>query len=153
MLYPLQNNTELILENIVLDLNGTIAIGWKIVEWVAERIKTLQSLGFRILLCSGDQRGNGQKIADELGIEFFSANDAAAKKTIWKMLDGEKSIAIGNARIDIGLFENAQISILTLQDEWVHVWALAHADILIPSINNALDLFIDRDRFIATMKI
>lgn len=112
----------------------------------------LQDSGFHIFLSSGNQRGNGKKIADELGIEFSLANSALEKSQIWNSIDPAKSVAIGNARIDIGLFGKSRISILTLQSEGIHVGALQYADILIPSICDALDLFLEPDRLLATMK-
>ena len=65
----------------------------------------------------------------------------------------EKTVAIGNARIDIGMFQNAALSIATIQSEWIHTAILEHVDIIIPNIEDALDLFIDWDSLRATMII
>jgi hydroxymethylpyrimidine pyrophosphatase-like HAD family hydrolase len=43
------------------------------------------------------------------------AGDAEAKKQFALSCDIHKMVAIGNARIDIGMFEFAKISIATLQ--------------------------------------
>ena len=56
------------------------------------------------------------------------------------------------ARIDIETFKHAKISILTLQSEGIHVDVIPFADIIVPSVIDALDLFIDKDSLIATMK-
>jgi soluble P-type ATPase len=67
--------------------------------------------------------------------------------------DIETTAAIGNARIDIGKFKHAKLSIATLQSEGIHTGILPYVDIIVPNINDALDLFIDSDALIATMRI
>jgi len=144
---------EINLNTIILDLNGTLAIDGKLVEGVIPRIVKLKELGFKIYLFTGDQRGTAAMQAKELGIELMFAKTTEEKAECAKKCNFETTVAIGNARIDIGTFDNAKIKIGTLQREGIHAGILPHIDILMPSINDALDLLINPDSFNATMRL
>jgi len=57
---------EIILDAIILDLNGTLAVNGKVIKGAKERIQRLKELGFSIYLFSGDQRGTAKAQAGEL---------------------------------------------------------------------------------------
>lgn len=50
------------------------------------------------------------------------------------------------------LMKVVRLRIVTLQAEGVHVQTLLSSDIVIPTINDALDLFIDEQRLVATLR-
>jgi soluble P-type ATPase len=152
MKYNIPEVGELEINTIVLDLNGTLSVMGKIVDGVRERITTLKKLGIKVILFTGDQRGNVADLSNELGIEYRTAASSAEKEKLFFELDPKTTEAIGNARIDIGKFKHAAISIATLQAEGIHTGILPYVDIIVPSINNALDLFIDGDALKATMR-
>jgi soluble P-type ATPase len=109
-------------------------------------------LGYKIYLFTGDQRGNASVQAGKLGIEVKLAKTTEEKAKLTNELPVNTSVAIGNARIDIGTFLPSRLKIGVLQAEGIHTGILPHIDILIPSINDALDLLIDPDIFNATMR-
>jgi len=152
MEYILNTGEKLTLNKIILDLNGTITLKGKIIKGVKEKIAKLRKLGFEIFILTGDARGNAKKIANELNVNYLIAINSREKAKIMKTLNPKECVAIGNARIDIGMFKNAKIRILTLQAEGIHAKAIPYVDIIIPSILDALDLFIDKNSFLATMK-
>jgi len=143
---------EIELNTIILDLNGTLAVSGEIVEGCKERIQKLKELGYKIYLFTGDQRGNATLQASKLGIEVKIAKNTEEKATLTNNLDVEKTVAIGNARIDIGTFTPSKLRIGVLQAEGIHCSILPYIDILTPTINNALDLLIDPNIFSATMR-
>ena len=146
------NNITIEITTIVLDLNGTLAVQGKIVEGVNERLQKLKEIGIAVILFSGDHRGNGQELCDSLGIRFQKAGSQEEKESLFLTLDTEKTAAIGNARIDIGKFKHAKLSIATLQSEGIHTGILPYVDIIVPNINDALDLFLDSNSLEATMR-
>lgn len=152
MEYILNTGEKLFLKKIVLDLNGTLTIRGKIIVGVKSRLAKLQKLGFEIFIITGDARGNAKKIAKNLNINCLIAANSKEKAKIMKTLNPKECIAVGNARIDIGMFKNSKIRILTLQAEGIHTKAIPYTDIIVPSIIDALDLFIDKNSFLATMK-
>ncbi|MBU1018186.1 HAD family hydrolase [Patescibacteria group bacterium] len=141
------------INTIVLDLNGTLAVRGKIVDGVKERLITLKKLGIKLILFTGDQRGNASDLCNELDIDFKKAVSQKEKEQFFLELDTEHSAAIGNSRIDNGKFRHAKLSIATLQAEGIHTGIIGHVDIIVPTISDALDLFIDSDSLKATMRI
>lgn len=143
---------ELELVNIILDLNGTLAVGGKLVEGIEPRLIKLKELGYTLFLFTGDQRGNAAELAQKIGIEIQRATTTEEKRTLTDKIDVSKTVAIGNARIDIGTFVTTKLRIATLQAEGIHTEILQYVDIIVPSINDALDLLIDPNIFNATMR-
>lgn len=140
------------IETIILDLNGTLTIDGKLIDGVKERIAALRERSMRLFLFSGDTQGNAADIARELELEVRVTKDAAAKADEAKKLHPETAATIGNGRIDLELFQTVRLRILTLQAEGVHPETLLHSDVIVPSINDALDLFLKPKRLIATMR-
>ncbi|HEV7454499.1 MAG TPA: hypothetical protein VGO07_04540, partial [Candidatus Saccharimonadales bacterium] len=60
--------------------------------------------------------------------------------------------SIGNGLIDLELMKVVKLRIVTLQAEGVHIQTMLNSDIVIPTINDALDLFIDGQRLVATLR-
>ena len=151
MKLDIPGNGNIDIENILLDLNGTLCINGKLVEGVPERISQLRDQ-YRLILLSGNTRGNAQELADTLGIQFQETKTGQAKGEVARQLGTESCAAIGNGLIDLELIQAAHLGIVTMQQEGVHTKTLLAADIVVPTINDALDLFIDRQRLIATLR-
>lgn len=151
MLYK-TNDKEFDLETIVFDLNGTLVVWGKLDSRVPWLITQLKELWFRCVLLTWDQRWTAS-LLEKYGLEVVIASNEAAKRARMHTINASRAVAIGNARIDIGMFKLAKIRIATLQGEWIHAAILPHIDILVPSVVDAIMLFLDADRFAATMKI
>jgi len=152
MKYEISQGKVLEIDTVVLDLNGTLSVNGKVPSGAKERLDKLVALGFRIILFTGDQRGTAEELCNDLGIEYTVTKTGEEKEKEMLKLDVEKCVAIGNARIDIGTFKHARLSILTLQAEGIHASAIKHADIIVPSILDALDLLMNKDSLCATLK-
>jgi len=153
MIYDIPQVGKIEIRNIILDLNGTLAVHGKIVPGVKERLKKLKELGIQVVLFTGDHRNNADKLCQELGITFKKAKSREEKEALLlEEFDPEYTAAIGNARIDNGKFKAAKLAIGTLQSEGIHTEILKYIDVLVPSINDALDIFIDKSALEATMR-
>ena len=153
MKYQVTGVGEIEINTIVLDLNGTLTVKGVVPDGVRERLAKLKELGINVILYTGNQRGNADEICSELGITFSVAKTGEDKEKLFLQLDVETTAAIGNARIDLGKFKHAKVSVATLQAEGIHTGILNEVDVIVPSINDALDFFIDPDVFGATMRI
>ncbi len=140
------------LYTIALDLNGTLSVCGKLIPGVAVRLKKLQKLGFRIMLFSGDTRGTAAEIARRLGIELVVTARAADKVRELKRCGAKTAVAIGNGQIDVPMLRAARLSMVTLQVEGVHTQALLAADIVVTSIIDALDILLDPQTLISTLR-
>ncbi len=147
---PYGETTEI--DTIILDLNGTLSVNGKIPEGTKERLHKLRDLGFKVILFTGDQRGTAKDMCEDLAIDYRITDTGADKEKEMLKLETDKCAAIGNARIDIGTFKHAKLSILTLQAEGIHTEAIKHVDIIVPSITGALDLFLNKDSLCATLR-
>lgn len=143
---------EIELNTLILDLNGTLAVKGELVIGCPQRIQKLKDMGYKIYLFTGDQRGDAALKAAELGIEVKIAKTTEEKEKLTTVLEVGKTVAIGNARIDIGTFKSTKVRIGVLQAEGIHIGIISSLDILIPSINDALDLLIYPEIFNATMR-
>ncbi|MBS3168274.1 HAD hydrolase family protein [Candidatus Woesearchaeota archaeon] len=140
------------IDTLVLDLNGTLTTNGKLLKGTKEKINKLKKLDYNIILFTGNQRKNGNEICSLLGIKCIIAETSKDKEKEMKKLNIKTCASIGNARIDIPTFKYSRLAIATLQSEGIHKDIIKYVDIIVPSINDALDLFINKDSLIATLK-
>jgi soluble P-type ATPase len=152
MKYTIPGAGELEIKTIILDLNGTLSVGGVIPEGVKERIDQLKSLGFRIVFFTGNTRNDADDLAASLQIDWQLAKSAPEKKAAALKLEPDTCVSIGNGLIDLELMQAVKLRIVTLQAEGVHIQTLLNSDIVVPTIVDALDLFIDEQRLIATLR-
>lgn len=152
MIYTIPGQGELLIKTIILDLNGTLSVGGVVPDGVEERLRQLQAKGFEVLFFTGNTRNDADALAARLGIKWLLAKNAQEKRDLALTMEPETCASVGNGLIDLELMKVVKLSIVTLQAEGVHTQTLLNSDIIVPSINDALDLFIDEQRLIATLR-
>jgi len=153
MIFNIPEIGEMEIKTIVLDLNGTLGNYGIVKDSTKQLIKELKKEKYHIVLISGDIRGNAKLISDELDIELLLGKNSKEKALQTQKFDKETLAAIGNARIDIGTFENAKLSIATIQSEGIHTGILKYVDIIVNDIDDALRLFLNKKALEGTMRI
>ena len=152
MQYKIPGMGELEINTIILDLNGTLSVGGKIVDGVHDRIENIKRLGIKFMLFTGNTRNDADEIAHDLDIDWKQASNAIEKRNLARSMNPDTCASIGNGRIDLELMEVVKLGIAVLQAEGVHTRTLLACDLVVPTINDALDLFIDQDRLIASLR-
>lgn len=152
MHYEIPGQEAFEINTLILDLNGTLSVGGEVPEGVKERLDSLKQLGFKVLFFTGNTRNDADQLAEVLGIDWKLARNAEDKKNLAIEIGADTCASIGNGLIDLQLTETVKLGIVTLQAEGVHTKTLLAADIVVPTINDALDLFIDADRLTATLR-
>ncbi len=152
MIYNIPGQEMFELRTLILDLNGTLTIGGQLVKGVKKRLSRLQALGFDILFFTGNTRNDADKFASNLNIRWVLADTAEAKAAEARKLGPNTCAAIGNGLIDCQLMKTVKLRIVTLQAEGIHLQTMLNSDIIVPSINDALDLLIDPARLVATLR-
>ena len=152
MRYDIPGQGQLEIKTIILDLNGTLSVAGTVPEGVKERLDKLKGVGFNVLFFTGNTRNDADDLAADLGIEWKLAKSAEDKRDLALELEPETCASIGNGLIDLELMKVVKLGIVTLQAEGVHVQTMLNSDIVVPNINDALDLFIDDQRLIATLR-
>lgn len=144
----------LVLENLLLDLNGTLAVDGILLDGVKDRIEVLKDK-LKIYILTADTYGAGRDIARQLDLELLkvSPEDGGQDKLdILNTLQAENSVAVGNGYNDRLMLANAGLSVIVMQSEGCSIEALQAADIAVKSINDALDLLINPLRIVATLR-
>ena len=141
------------IDNVVLDLNGTIATDGKISADVKEKIKSL-SQKVRVYILTADSQGTASDESKDIGIELVKIPNEDSKNKKFEFLKNlklERTIVIGNGNNDQLILRESTLGIAVLGDEGLASSALKNADILVKNISDALDLFLKPNRLIATL--
>lgn len=141
------------LENLVLDLNGTLTESGNFISGVVDYLEKLRAQGFKIFVLSGDTRGVLQQtFALSPDIEAVIAETAEDKKRFVESVGAERAVCVGNGNIDTEMFKIAGLSICTIQAEGATTKAMLHADIVVTHIHHALEILLDPDKLVATLR-
>lgn len=145
---------ELSLKHLVLDVNGTLAVDGVLIEGVARRINTLRDR-LEIHLLTANTHNRQDSIDKMLGLHaerILPGNEAAQKTEFVQRLGNESVISIGQGANDAGMLKASRLGIAVLSVEGLSVETLLAADLLAPSITDALDLLEKPLRLIATLR-
>ncbi|MGZ3526023.1 MAG: HAD family hydrolase [Thermodesulfobacteriota bacterium] len=142
------------IENIVIDLNGTIATDGKIASEVRKKITSLSELA-KVYILTADTQGTANKEILGMKVHLIKVPEENSKKGKFEFLSTlnlETTVVIGNGSNDQLTLKEAALGIAVLGDEGVSVSAMKSADIVVENIHNALDLFLEPKRLIATLR-
>jgi len=142
------------IENIVLDLNGTIATDGKIHSEVKEKISFLSDQA-RIYILTADTQGVASEESSDMNVALLKVSEkdgAEVKLRVLESLDPTRTVAIGNGNNDQLILKEAGVGIAVLGDEGVSVSAMKNADIVVKNISDALDLLLKPNRLMATLR-
>ena len=139
---------------LILDLNGTIALDGELIAGVAERAAALQQ-HVDVYLVTADTLGTAAGIAATLGCtlhKLIKGAEAEQKSELVRQLGAASVVAIGNGANDAMMLGEAALGIAVLGPEGLAVSTLHAADIVVPHINDALDLLLKLARLIASLR-
>jgi len=142
------------LEHLVLDLNGTIAAGGELIEGVAEGIRALDGR-MRPVLVTADTRGTADELAATLGVELHVITgewEAGDKLALIQELGPDRVAAIGNGANDALMMSSAAVGVCVIGPEGASRATLEAADVVVTSIIDALALFAEPKRLVATLR-
>jgi len=142
------------IENIVIDLNGTVATDGKVPLEVKEKINSLSGQA-KIYVLTADTQGTADREISGMNAELMKVRKEDSKQgklEFLKTLNLEVTVAIGNGSNDQLILKEAALGIAVLGDEGVSGFAVKNADIIVKNIQNALDLLLKPKRLIATLR-
>jgi P-type E1-E2 ATPase len=145
------------LEVLLLDVNGTLTLDGDLLAGVDAGLKALIQVGvLDVQLVSADTFGRLDNIAAQLGVRAKRLEagrpETAQKADVVRQLVAERVVAIGNGANDADMLREAALGIAVVGPEGLAVGALAAADVVVPSINDALGLLRTPRRLIATLR-
>lgn len=142
------------LENLVMDLNGTIAVDGKVSIRVAKRIFLLKP-ELNIAVLTAGTHGRLEEIRKRLHVEIIKikpGEEKTQKHDFVKQLGGQRTIAIGNGANDELMLAEAALSIAVLEEEGLACEILSAADLVVRDAVSALDMLINPARLVATLR-
>lgn len=142
------------LAHLVLDVNGTLAKDGRLLDKVAKPLAALRDR-LTIHLLTADTYGKQDNIDLMLGMRatrLTGGNEAEQKAEFVHRLGAESVIAIGQGANDAAMLKSAAIGIAVLSEEGLATAALLNADLLLPTIHDALALLEFPTRLVATLR-
>ncbi len=151
---PGRTPNTLQLQHLVMDVNGTLATDGELIAGVAQRLHALQNR-LTLHLLTADTHG-GQAAIDEAlhlkAVRIQPGNEAEQKAAYLRRLGAETVAAIGQGANDQQMLAEAALGIAVLSVEGLSIQTLQAADLLLPDILSALDLFEKPKRLIASLR-
>lgn len=144
---------ELTLSHLILDYNGTIAEDGEIIESIRPRLAELAKL-LSIYVITADTHGTAAKKCEGLPLQvltFPTTEVGAIKAQEARKLTGGV-VTIGNGFNDIPMSDAADLSICVIGKEGCCGKLLMHTDIVVTSIDDALNLLLKPSRVRATLR-
>ena len=136
------------ISNLVLDFNGTIATDGKIIPEVKNQINAIKAQGVNVYCLTADSYGTATPQCEAAGIEVKSFPLAEAGKEKAKIvhnLQGD-SVVIGNGLNDIPMLDAAAMAVAVIGPEGCCAKLIQHADVVVTSICDALNLLLKPTR-------
>jgi P-type E1-E2 ATPase len=145
---------DIALHHVVLDVNGTLATDGRLIKGVKPRLIALaDTIEFHLL--TADTHGRQAEIDAALKLvatRVQPGNESVQKTGFVQKLGAENVIAIGNGTNDAGMLQAAVIGIAVLGEEGLSVEAMLAADVVCPSVIDALDMLLIPQRLRATLR-
>jgi soluble P-type ATPase len=143
------------LHHLVMDYNGTLAEDGYLLEGVRLRLEGLaERLHLHVVTADtfGTARSQMNGITCEL-INLPGEEQAIGKLAYIQKLGVEKVAAIGNGRNDKLMLQAAVLGIAVIQGEGAAFETCQAAELIMPGILPALELFLYPKRLIATLRL
>ncbi len=145
---------DLKIENIVLDYNGTLASGGRIIEESVPMLKKL-SADYRLFVITADTFGTVERELQGIDCRLHIIgrdNQARQKEEFVETLGADITAAMGNGRNDILMLKRAALGIGVIGHEGAFTETVRASDITVYSITHGLNLFLCTESLIATLR-
>ena len=144
---------EMVLSHLILDYNGTIAEDGLIIESIRPRLEKL-SRDLAIYVITADTHGTAAQRCEGLPLQvltFPTTQVGQIKADEARKLPGGV-VCIGNGFNDIQMSDVCDLSICVMGREGCCGALLMHTDVVVTSIDDALDLLLMPHRLRATLR-
>ena len=142
------------IENLILDLNGTIALDGKIIRGVREKVERL-SQKLDIFVITADTNKNAERLVMDLNVKLYKIKESEEiDQKLGLVLEKGKNntISIGNGCNDASILKESAIGICILGKEGASREAIMASNLVVPTINDALNLLLKPNRLRATLR-
>lgn len=155
MLLNIPGHDLIKVKNVVFDFNGTLAANGVLVPGLSEKMNALSQNGVDLYILTADTFGTVRNQCQHLPaeIEIFNKDNISRNKEIFvEKLGSINTITVGNGRNDISMFEKSVLSICVMGKEGCCTKSMMVSDIVVNNPIDALDLLLNNDRIVATLR-
>lgn len=141
------------IENLLCDLNGTLAVNGIISSQTKERIEKIKDF-LNIHIATAGTHGHLDEVK-KLNVTLLKLNpgmEAEQKLNYLLKLGPQKTAVLGNGANDLLMMEKAVLKIAVLGKEGAFLPTLQAAQIVVTSPEDALELFLSPKRLLATLR-
>lgn len=144
---------ELVLSHLILDYNGTIAEDGRIIDGIGPKLEELSKV-LNICVITADTHGTAAARCAglPLTVKTFPTTAVGAIKAAEARALGGGVVCVGNGFNDIPMSDACDLSICVIGREGCCGALLSHADVVVTSIHDALDLLLKPHRLRATLR-
>ena len=139
------------LRHLLLDFNGTLAVDGRLLPGVATRLCRLARLFLGEVL-TADTFGSAAEALADLPVKLTLVGSGREKVRRVHRLGAAGVVAVGNGRNDADMLEASALSIAVVGPEGLAREAAMHAELLVGSIQDALDLLLKPRRLMAVLR-
>lgn len=142
------------LEHLVCDVNGTLAVDGQLLDGMVRALTSLRDR-LTVHLLTADTHGRQAMIDHQLNLtaqRVQPGDEALQKANYVRQLGAEHVVAIGQGANDGQMLQAAVLGICVLSVEGTAVETLLAADLVVANIFDALNLFENPLRLIATLR-
>lgn len=144
----------LVLEVLVLDFNGTLALDGKMLGSVKESLVRLSSF-LEIHIITSDTYGTVERQCEDLSVQvkvLESMDHTKEKADYLSKFNPHHVVAIGNGSNDRLMLDRACLGISVIGFEGASIQALMAADLVVNNVEDAFGLLIETNRLKATLR-
>jgi P-type E1-E2 ATPase len=142
---------DLVLEHLVLDVNGTLSDRGEPIIAALRAIECLRG-ELELHVLSADTFGTAEALAASIRAEYRRVDSGADKLEYIESLGARECVAVGNGHNDGPMLRAAGVGIAVLGPEGLHAQALIAADVIALSIDEALGLLADARALTGTLR-
>lgn len=129
--------------HLVCDVNGTLAVDGLLIDGLSRKIAFLREL-VTVHLLTADTHG-GQSVIDQQlnlkAVRIKSGDEARQKADYVRSLGANNVVALGQGANDAEMLKAAALGICVISPEGTAVETMMAADLLMPDVFSALELF------------
>ena len=140
--------------SLVLDFNGTLACGGRLMDGLKELIATLAGR-ISIYVVTADTFGSVEAEVKDMAVELVklgAGRERLDKLALVRRLGPDTTVSIGNGNNDVLMLKESVLGICVMGHEGCAKAAMDQADLVIGDIRSALELLIWPDRLKATLR-
>lgn len=142
---------ELRLQDLLLDVNGTLTDRGQLLDEIEQRIDRLRET-LEIHLVSADTFDTLEELAERLRVRAIRAASGADKLGLLERLGRESCVVVGNGANDALVLQSAALGIAIIGPEGASAAALRAADLVCATAPGALDLLLKPRALAATLR-